>query len=90
MKFLAKPETIEKIESLKGKTLFDHERGEQGHVYAITKIKSYGCDQLDEGDAVTIRVDRSIKDPRADYIYSYRGEEGLQKLLREWKEKKCQ
>lgn len=90
MKFLAKPETIEKVESLKGKALFDHERGEQGHIYAIMKIKPYDCDQLDEGDAVTVRVDRSIKDPHADYIYSYRGEEGLQRLLREWKENKCQ
>lgn len=90
MKFLAKPETIEKIESLKGKTLYDYERGEEGHIFAIMEIKSYGCDQLDEGHAVEVQIDKSIKDPHADYTYLYKGEEGFQRLLREWKEKKCQ
>lgn len=77
MKFNATKKTLDKVKKLQGVPLYKN--GEKGKDMYILKV-SPTCDQPDdEGDMVTISTSKEI--------YTYRGEEGLQQFLKDWK--KC-
>lgn len=78
MKFHATKETMDKVLSLEGKNLY--KGNEEGQIFYKLKVRPFER-FIDEGDIIIIAsTDRKRE-------YSYCGEEGLQQLLKEWKEK---
>lgn len=83
MKFDATEETLKKIKDLQKKeAILVNDKGEEARIGYILNIKPYKSDHITSGDIVTVIT------TDAEWVeYMYKGEEGMQQLLKEWKEK---
>lgn len=83
MKFDATEETLRKIKDLQEKeAILVNSKGEEARIGYVMSIKPYKPDHVTSGDIVTV-----ITTDAEWTEYVYKGEEGLQQLLKEWKEK---